>query len=99
MKSPNPNSGFYKAETARTLDGNGGNPTCNQGGIAIVEGNGSRPSHHGNGYAESDVMYTLNTVDRHAVNLFNFFIKELHQFHLVSMDLFHSRFINKIDRC
>jgi len=32
-----------------------------------VEGNGSRPSHHGNGYAESDVMYTLNTVDRHAV--------------------------------
>ena len=67
MKSANPNSGFYKADTSRTLDGNGGNPTCNQGGIAIVEGNGSRPSHHGNGYAESDVMYTLNTVDRHAV--------------------------------
>lgn len=60
MKSANPNSGFYKADTSRTLDGNGGNPTCNQGGIAIVEGNGSRPSHHGNGYAESDVMYTLN---------------------------------------
>ena len=58
MKSANPNSGFYKADTSRTLDGNGGNPTCNQGGIAIVEGNGSRPSHHGNGYAESDVMYT-----------------------------------------
>ena len=36
MKSPNPNSGFYKAETARTLDGNGGNPSCNQGGIAVV---------------------------------------------------------------
>lgn len=67
MKSANPNSGFYKADTSRTLDGNGGNPTCNQGGIAIVEGNGSRPSHHGNGYAESNVMYTLNTVDRHAV--------------------------------
>jgi len=67
MKSSNPNSGFYKADTSRTLDGNGGNPSCNQGGIAIVEGNGSRPSHHGNGYAESDVMYTLNTVDRHAV--------------------------------
>lgn len=67
MKSANPNSGFYKADTSRTLDGNGGNPACNQGGIAIVEGNGSRPSHHGNGYAESDVMYTLNTVDRHAV--------------------------------
>ncbi len=67
MKSANPNSGFYKADTSRTLDGNGGNPTCNQGGIAIVEGNGSRPSHYGNGYSESDVMYTLNTVDRHAV--------------------------------
>ena len=36
MKSLNPNSGFYKAETARTLDGNGGNPSCNQGGIAVV---------------------------------------------------------------
>ena len=37
MKSNNPNSGFYKADTTRTLDGNGGNPTCNQGGIAVVE--------------------------------------------------------------
>ncbi len=43
MKSANPNSGFYRADTSRTLDGNGGNPSCNQGGIAIVEGNGSRP--------------------------------------------------------
>ena len=38
MKSENPNSGFYKADSSRTLDGNGGNPTCNQGGIAVVEG-------------------------------------------------------------
>ena len=37
MKSSNPRSGIYEAETSRTLDGNGGNPTCNQGGIAIVE--------------------------------------------------------------
>ncbi len=37
MKSSNPNSGFYEAETSRTLDGNGGNPTCNQGGVAVVE--------------------------------------------------------------
>lgn len=36
MKSDNPHSGIYKAETARTLDGNGGNPSCNQGGIAVV---------------------------------------------------------------
>ena len=67
MKSANPHSGFYTADASRTLDGNGGNPSCNQGGIAIVEGNGSRPSHHGNGYAESEVMYTLNTVDKHAM--------------------------------
>ena len=37
MKSDNPHSGVYEAETSRTLDGNGGNPSCNQGGIAIVE--------------------------------------------------------------
>ena len=33
MKSDNPHSGIYRAETARTLDGNGGNPSCNQGEI------------------------------------------------------------------
>src|SRR5574344_328672 len=38
MKSDNPHSGFYKADSSRCLDGNGGNPTCNQGGIAVVEG-------------------------------------------------------------
>ena len=37
MNSGNPNSGIYEAESARTLDENGGNPACNQGGIAIVE--------------------------------------------------------------
>ena len=36
MLSDNPNSGFYEAETSRTLDQGGGNPTCNQGGICIV---------------------------------------------------------------
>ena len=36
MLSDNPRSGIYEAETARTLDGNGGNPSCNQGGIAVV---------------------------------------------------------------
>ena len=36
MKSDNPNSGFYEAETTRTLDANGGNPSCNQGGMAVV---------------------------------------------------------------
>ena len=67
MKSDNPNSGFYEAETSRCLDANGGNPTCNQGGIAVIEGNGSRPSHRGDGYKESDVMYTLNATEQHAV--------------------------------
>lgn len=36
MKSQNPNSGIYKAETSRTLDINCGNPACNQGGMAVV---------------------------------------------------------------
>lgn len=37
MKSSNPHSSVYKAETSRTLDLNGGNPACNQGGIAVVQ--------------------------------------------------------------
>lgn len=37
MKSANPHVGFYEADTVRTLDANGGNPTCNQGGTAVVE--------------------------------------------------------------
>lgn len=37
MKSGNPHSGIYEANTARTLDLNGGNPACNQGGICICE--------------------------------------------------------------
>lgn len=67
MKSDNPNSGFYEAKTSRTLDANGGNPACNQGGIAVIEGNGSRPSHKGDGYKESEIMYTLNATEHHAV--------------------------------
>lgn len=38
MKSPNPHSGIYEADTTRTLDLNGGNPACNQGGMAVVYG-------------------------------------------------------------
>lgn len=67
MKSPNPHSGIYEADTTRTLDNNGGNPACNQGGMIVLEGNGTRESHKGNGYAESDTMFTLNTVEQHAV--------------------------------
>lgn len=32
MLSDNPRSGIYEATTSRTLDLNGGNPVCNQGG-------------------------------------------------------------------
>lgn len=75
MKSDNPHSGIYEAETARTLDGNGGNPGCNQGGIAVVEsyaiqgsmiGRDDKNGPQGDGINE-DVSFTLNTVDRHAV--------------------------------
>jgi len=37
MLSDNPKSGFYETDTSRTLDLNGGNPCCNQGGVAVVE--------------------------------------------------------------
>ena len=69
MKSSNPHSGIYEADTSRTIDTSGGNPACNQGGIAVVaiEGNGSRPSHRGDGFKEGDTMYTLNSVEQHAV--------------------------------
>ena len=67
MKSHNPHSGIYEADTTRTLDLNGGNPACNQGGMIVLEGNGARESHKGDGYKETDKMYTLNTVEQHAV--------------------------------
>ena len=37
MKSENPKSGFYEADVTRTLDCNGGNPSCNQGGVVVVQ--------------------------------------------------------------
>ena len=37
MLSGNPQAGIYEAATSRTLDQAGGNPGCNQGGMAIVE--------------------------------------------------------------
>lgn len=35
--------------------------------IVCLEGNGSRPSHRGDGYLKSQVMYTLNSTEIHAV--------------------------------
>ncbi len=72
MKSDNPHSGFYEADTSRTLDANGGNPGCNQGGIAVVAVQGSmigredKNGSQGSGVNE-DVSFTLNATDHHAV--------------------------------
>jgi DNA (cytosine-5)-methyltransferase 1 len=35
--------------------------------IITIEGNGSRESHRGNGYKETETMYSLNTVEQHGV--------------------------------
>ena len=37
MLSDNPHSGIYETDVIRTLDGNGGNPACNQGGTSVVQ--------------------------------------------------------------
>jgi len=79
MLSDNPHSGVYEADTSRTLDCSGGNPVCNQGGIAIVEpmppayalqgsmiGRKDENGPQGDGVNE-EVSFTLNTIDRHAV--------------------------------
>ena len=72
MKSENPKSGFYEAETSRCLDANGGNPACNQGGMAVVAVQGSmigradKNGPQGSGVNE-DVSFTLDAADRHAV--------------------------------
>lgn len=68
MLSDNPNSGFYEAETSKTIDTSNQSPCKNQGGMVVLEDNGSRPSHHGDGYNESETMYTLNCTENHAVS-------------------------------
>ena len=37
MKSDNPNSGFYEADTSRTIDTSSQSPLRNQGGMAVVQ--------------------------------------------------------------
>ena len=72
MLSDNPHSGFYEADTSRCLDRSGGNPTCNQGGMAVVAVQGSmigradKNGPQGSGVNE-DVTFTLDAADRHAV--------------------------------
>ena len=83
MKSDNPHSGIYVADTSRTLDAlNCGYPGCNQGGMAVVEPvtfghgqsqvfclqGGGATSQNSQGMGyKGDTSYTLNTTDRHAV--------------------------------
>lgn len=72
MKSDNPHSGFYEADTSRTLDRGGGNPVCNQGGVCVVAVQGSmigredKNGPQGSGVNEG-VSFTLDAADRHAV--------------------------------
>lgn len=35
--------------------------------VIALEGNGARPSHQGGGYSEEGKMFTLNTIEHHAV--------------------------------
>lgn len=35
--------------------------------LAAIEGNGARPSHRGGGINTGEVMFTLNTIERHGV--------------------------------
>lgn len=78
MKSDNPKVGFYEAETSKTLDISGGNPSCNQGGVCVVAndpayalqgsmiGRKLENGPQGSGVNE-EVSFTLDAADRHAV--------------------------------
>ena len=78
MKSGNPDSGFYEAETSRTIDCKGGNPGCNQGGMVILDkspayaiqgnmiGRAEKNGPNGKG-VNKDVSFTLTALDRHGV--------------------------------
>ena len=64
MKSSNPHSGIYEADTTRTLDLNGGNPNCNQGGMVIVqEAVCSIDEKMGNTYVHEEQANTLGARD------------------------------------
>ena len=64
-RNPSEGQGYEETSIADTLNtfdsGESRTP------IIVLEGNGSRPSHLGNGYSESETMYTLNTIEQHSV--------------------------------
>ena len=58
MKSSNPHSGIYEARASRTLDLNGGNPNCNQGGTMILE---NHPNDSRVKIKEDNIFQTLSS--------------------------------------
>ena len=61
-------NGSLTGDIAATLNAT----SCVSGGqsgpsVVCLEGNGSRPSHRGDGYSESETMYTLNSTEHHVV--------------------------------
>ena len=60
MRSDNPKSGIYEATTSRTLDQKGGDPACQQGGVAIVSTVDVRFTSEGTKNARQNV-YETNT--------------------------------------
>ena len=79
MKSRNPNSGFHEIGVWPCLDTSSQNPVKGQGGrrrVLALDGdkwkirpsdNYERAGGNGFGICAGEVMYTLNTVDRHIV--------------------------------
>jgi len=63
MKSANPESGIYEAEIIRTLDTQCGNPSCNQGGMIVIETDAKavHESIGGDSVHISDVAYALRS--------------------------------------
>ena len=60
-------SGKVQTLTSRRGTGGGNVPMVMEPTVCI-EGNGSRPSHKGDGWCESETMYTLNATEQHAVS-------------------------------
>lgn len=48
-----------------STDYKGSQIVCHE--VVALEGNGSRPSHKGSGWSDEGKMYTLNTIETHAV--------------------------------
>ena len=91
MKSSNPDSGCREVDVAKTLDTARPDPSCNQGGIAIVQpvayglqGNMiGRQDHNGSQGAgishPNDPMFSLTSTDRHGVVQYDGYNQRLYE--------------------